>query len=210
MKRTFIAIIMLAGWMQTACAQHTIESIRKAYQENWEVINMMSDNFPSDGIPPEYYHVHVAQNLPGTGGHQENVRYYYGELESDEDVIYPPHYLKFVTSKYNFAAREFYEEYLYDNKGHLIFVYARTPDVDFPKMHEIRLYYDGKKLLRLQVKEATDLEYFDDKAIKKATFKEVYTGTKIPSQYAPFIKQYTSRAERFLEVFKSIDNNTYL
>ena len=54
MKRTFIAIIMLAGWMQTACAQHTIESIRKAYQENWEVINMMSDNFPSDGIPPEY------------------------------------------------------------------------------------------------------------------------------------------------------------
>jgi hypothetical protein len=60
------------------------------------------------------------------------------------------------------------------------------------------------------VKEATDLEYFDDKAIKKATFKEVYTGTKIPSQYAPFIEQYTSRAERFLEVFKSIDNNTYL
>ena len=168
MKRTFIAIMMLAGWMQTACAQHTIESIRKTYQENWEVINMMSDNFPSDGIPPEYYHVHVAQNLPGTGGHQENVRYYYGELESDEDVIYPPHYLKFVTSKYNFAAREFYEEYLYDNKGHLMFVYARTPDVDFPKMHEIRLYYD------------------------------------------PFIKQYTSRAERFLEVFKSIDNNTYL
>ena len=80
MKKTFIAIMMLAGWMQTACAQHTIESIRKAYQENWEVINMMSDNFPSDGIPPEYYHVHVAQNLPGTGGHQENVRYYYGEL----------------------------------------------------------------------------------------------------------------------------------
>ena len=51
MKRTFIAIMMLAGWMQTACAQHTIESIRKTYQENWEVINMMSDNFPSDGIP---------------------------------------------------------------------------------------------------------------------------------------------------------------
>ena len=201
---------MFLGLAQYALAQNTIASIRQAYQNQKEVIGQMSDNFPSEGVPPEYYHLHVAQNLPGTGGHHENVRFYYGEERTEEDEIYPPHYLTFVSSKYNFAAREFYEEYLYDDKGQVMFIYARTPDVDFPKIHEIRLYFDGDHLLRLNVKEADDLNSFEDNAVSTASFKEVYTGTTIPEQYKEACSMYKSYARRFLEVFKAIDGNTYL
>ena len=105
--------------------KHTIESIRKEYQSVHEWIALMSDNFPSDGIPPEYFDLRVVQNLPATGPHHENIRMYYGELEPEEEGDpYPPHYLRFTTIKYNYAAREFYEEYLYDDKGQVMFIYA--------------------------------------------------------------------------------------
>lgn len=214
MRRAVILSIVLAGCVQAALAQNTIASIRKAYQEQKENIARMSDNFPSEGIPPEYYHLRVSQNLPGTGGHFENVRFYYGEerqeeKDGEEYNPYPPHYLTFVSSKYNFAAREFYEEYLYDENGQVMFIYARTPDLDFPKMHELRLYFDGKRLLRLNVKEAEDLESFEDAALKKAQFKDIYTGTTIPEAYEQFCNMYKNQAKRFLSVFKSIDDNTY-
>lgn len=212
MKRVIIMIIVFVGCLQTAIAQNTIASIRKAYQEQKEVIAMMSDSFPSEGIPPEYYHLHVAQNLPGTGGHFENVHFYYGEEEQDQDEDfnpYPPHYLTFVSSKYNFAAREFYEEYLYDKNGQVMFIYARNPDVEFPKIHELRLYFDGERLLRLNVKEAVTVS-FDDETLKTADFKDIYTGTSIPEAYEEFCKMFIQRSKRFLSLFKSIDDNTYL
>lgn len=212
MKRTIILTIVLASCLQAALAQNTIASIRKAYQEQKEVIAMMSDDFPSEGIPPEYFHLRVLQNLPGTGGHFENVHFYYGEEEHDQDEDYnpyPDHYLTFVSSKYNFAAREFYEEYLYDKNGQVMFIYARNPDVDFPKIHELRLYFDGERLLRLNVKEAETVS-FDDEHIKAADFKEVYTGTTIPEAYERFCEMFILRSKRFLSVFKSIDDNTYL
>ena len=78
MKRTIILTIVFVGCLQTALAQNTIESIRKAYQEQKEAIAQMNDEFPGEGTPPVYYHLHVSQNLPGTGMHHENVHMYYG------------------------------------------------------------------------------------------------------------------------------------
>ena len=109
-KQAFTLLLCMA-WVLTASAQHTVESIRKDYQSMHEWIALMSDNFPSDGIPPEYFDLRVVQNLPATGPHHENIRMYYGEQEPEEEGDpYPPHYLRFTTVKYNYAAREFYEE----------------------------------------------------------------------------------------------------
>lgn len=210
MKRIIMSV-MLAGCLQAALAQNTIASIRKAYQEQKQIVAQMSDDFPMRGNPPEYYHLHVAQNLPGTGPHHENVRMYYGDLPTEEEYDpFPPHYLSLVSSKYNFAAREFYEEYLYDNQGQVMFIYARTPDVEFPKLHEFRLYFDGQRLLRLSVKVAEDLDSFEDKVVEAASFKEVYTGTTIPEQYADFCSRYTAWASHYLVMFKAVDGHTHL
>lgn len=197
MSRPFILFLsfVFAGSLQAALAQNTIASIRKAYQEQKQVIAEMNDDFPSGGYPPVFYELNVVENLPATGLHRENLRFYFGELP-DDSTPYPPHYLSFVTSKYNFAAREFYEEYLYDDKGQVMFIYAMTPDFDFPKIHEFRFYFDGARLLRLSIKEGL-----------KEESKEIYNGNTIPESYAEFCSYYTSRASRLLDLFKSIESN---
>ena len=78
-------LLLCVACTQTVQAQNTIESIRKEYQGVKGWIELMCDSFPADGIPPEYYELIVKQNLPATGGHEEIIRMYYGELESEEE-----------------------------------------------------------------------------------------------------------------------------
>lgn len=199
----------------TASAQNSIESIRKAYQDVHQMIAQMTpkEDIGSE-IPPEYFDLHVVQNLPATGLHEENIRMFYGELEPEEEGDpYPPHYLRFATAKYNFAAREFYEEYLYDDKGQVMFIYAITPDVNLGELmpYELRMWFDGKRLLRFTAKKVEKpFEYIDLATLRKATFKEVYSGTAIPELYQDEAGRCQRRAQRFLKMFKGIDDNTYL
>ena len=210
MKRLIIMTIVFVGCLQTTLAQNTIESIRKAYQGQKEEIARMSENFPGEDTPHVYYHLHVSQNLPGTGMHHENVRMYYGELPSEEEGDpFPPHYLSFVSAKYNFAAREYYEEYLYDDKGQLMFIYAYTPNEELTRMLEFRLYFDGQRLLRLNVKASGDSVSFSDPLLA-SSFKDVYTGTTIPEEYSEYCSIYTFWASNYLKMFEAIDNRTHL
>ena len=122
----FVIIACLALGVQVAKAQYTIEDIRKSYASVKEYIAQMS-------------------------GDHEHLWMYYSELEGSP--IYPPHYLWFATRKYNYAVREYYEEYLYDRKGQIMFIYASNPDVIFGEIFEFRLYYDGQRLLKCIVKQ---------------------------------------------------------
>ena len=208
-------MLFCVAWALTAGAQNSVESIRKQYQSVYEWIGQMSDDFPSVGIPTEYFELRVAQNLPGTGPHHENIRMYYGEEEQDDEEDYnpyPPHFLRFVTAKYNFAAREFYEEYLYDDKGNVMFIYAITPDVTDDMMpYELRMWFDGERLLRFTAKRFDGpLEYLDIASLKKGTFKEEFSGKKIPEMYEREANRCQQRSQRFLTMFKGIDDNTYL
>ena len=214
-KRVSFTLLLWAAWTLTASAQNTIQSIRKAYQDVHEMIDYMTpkgDDIPA--MPPEYFDLQVVQNLPATGGHKENIRMYYGELEPEEEGDpYPPHYLRFVTAKYNFAAREFYEEYLYDDKGQVMFIYAITPDVTIGeiKFYELRMWFDGKRLLRFTAKKVEEPFVYDDfSSLRKATFKEEFSGTSIPELYQDETRRCQLRAHRFLTMFKGIDDNTYL
>lgn len=214
MKKTVISILFCAAFVMSAQAQkRTVESIRQTYAEVHEWISHMMPNEEGEtGMPPEYFELNVMQNLPGTGPHHEVIRMFYGEEETEDGVIYPPHYLRFVTAKYNFAAREFYEEYLYDDKGRVMFIYAITPDAD-PHMtpYELRMWFDGKRLLRFTAKKYDGPKgYLDIATLRKGTFKEVYSGTDIPEMYQVEATRCQVRAARFLEMFKGIDKNTYL
>ena len=198
---------------------YTIQSIRKAYQDVHEMIAQMTPNADREwATPPEYFDLQVVQNLPATGGHKENIRMYYGNLpnkDEDGDVYnpYPPHYLRFLTAKFNFAAREFYEEYLFDEDGNVMFIYAITPDVTIGEMnpYELRLYFDGERLLRFMAKrydgQPGDL---DIATLKKSTFKEEYTGTAIPEKFSDETDRLKQRAQKYLSMFKGIDGNTNL
>jgi hypothetical protein len=203
MKKVVYTLLLCAVWTLTTEAQNSVESIRKTYQEVHQWIAQMTPNKDGESeMPPEYYDLHVEQNLPGTGPHHEKIRMFYGEVESESEEEdynpYPPHYLRFVTAKYNFAAREFYEEYLYDDKGQVMFIYAITPDVvnDGEMVpYELRMWFDGKRLLRFMAKKNE---------------REEYSGTSIPELYRQEAERCQLRAQRFLTMFKGIDDNTYL
>jgi hypothetical protein len=216
MKKIFVAIAFLALSAQLTEAQNTVESIRKEYQDVHEWIgHMMPNDEGMTGMPPEYFDLHVVQNLPATGPHREDIRMFYNDVENDEEsedwTPYPDHWLRFVTAKYNFAAREFYEEYLYDNKGQVMFIYAISPDVgDNVLPYELRMWFNGKKLLRFTAKKAdlAEGEYID--GIANLKYKEEYSGANIPEFYEREACRCQQRAQRFLEMFKGIDKNTYL
>ena len=204
--KTLITTILLVLSVQGAVAQQTIEDIRKAYASAKEYIGMMSDDFPGEGIPPEYYHLHVSQMLPATGLHREDIRLYYNDVEEEnkeEPRIYPLHYLRFASTKYNYAAREFYEEYLYDDDGKIAFIYARTPDAheDLATLHDLRFYFSNGKLIRATVKsgplDATEL-------------KDIYSGTTVPKQYDRIYQSLLLSAKNYMGLFESIENTTHL
>ncbi len=85
MKKAVVTLLLCVAWTLTAGAQHTVENIRKQYQGVHEWIAEMSDNFPSEGIPSEYFDLHITKNLPASGPHDERIRLYHGELESGEE-----------------------------------------------------------------------------------------------------------------------------
>ena len=198
MRRIFITLtICLVA--TSAMAQQTVQSIRERYNAIHEVIQQMTPD--KDGetmMPKEYIDLDVYQNLPGTGGHNERIRLWYGYLEDGDDVIYPPRYLSFATSKYNYAAREFYEEYLYDPQGNLLFVYVKTPDIEGSDMYpyELRLWMDGKRLLRFNAKNHEG--------------KDEYTGAKIPEKFASEVNRVEERGAQLLEMFKGLDKAVLL
>ena len=69
--------------------------------------------------------------VPGTGPTKEVIHYYY-ELQTDEDLGVPFYQSYLITRKYNVAAREFYQEFLYDKKSHEVvfaFLQEKLPNV---------------------------------------------------------------------------------
>ena len=196
-KLITICLLLLAAWTQ-GNAQNTLGSIRERYAAiKSDIAEMMKE----DGWPREYHHLQVMQNLPATGPHLEDVKMYWGERDDDE--IYPSHFLRFATVKYNFAAREFYEEYLYDDDGKIAFIYARTPDADedIATLHDLRFYFSNGKLIRATVKsgplDATEL-------------KDIYSGTTVPQQYDRIYQSLLASVKNYMGLFESIENTTHL
>ena len=187
-------------------AQNTIESIRQRYNGIKESISQMTTPDDMDyveGMPPTYYKISNVDNYPGTGPHREEVTFYFGEKEgAAEDLVFPPKCVTFVTAKYNFAAPQFYEEYLYDKKEKPIFLYKFMQDVSDGKEYELRVYLNNGKILKTITKERP----LDTTTTE---FKETYSGTNVPDK---FIGEYNSliiQSNSFRKLFHAIDDATY-
>lgn len=217
MKRlaTLLLLLCFTAPASRLVAQDALESIRKQYAEIKERIQRMSE---PDSWPPEFYQVGVSQNLPGTGLHREDIRMYYDEVRTKEDEIYPPHRICFASSKYNFAARKFYEEYLYDESGKAVFIYARNPDFVFGLDYDFRFYLNKGKLIWAVIKcrpvEGAILSAITDIWDASAPtdsegFRKMYEGSKPPEEYKAFYAGFLQSATKFPALFKAIDGSTY-
>ena len=109
-KRLFITLCLIAC-IQCGWAQNTVESIRKRYADIKELIGEKTgeeENFNDGATFTQCYKVEASHMLPATGGHRENITFYFDEKENENDEVYASHFLTFVTTKYNYAVREYY------------------------------------------------------------------------------------------------------
>mgnify|MGYP006935960519 FL=1 len=205
MKRIIIFIGMMACVL-TVSAQDAVSAIRKHYTETQEMVKQYAE-WEKEGewtMPcPMYYEVNIKQNLPGTGYHKEWIRLYFYEKENEEWEADEPMLFRnihFVTAKYNYAAREFYDEYLFDEKGNLEFIFARNADIDDFKGGEYRFYFKDGKLIKVIV---------SVRNLETEKYEQKYTGAKVPADYESDYNNYLGSAEHYKELFKTIDAGTF-
>ena len=131
--------------------------------------------------------------------------------EGDEDLIYPPHVLTFATKKYNFAARPYYEEYLFDSEGNLQFVYGYNPmwapdESAEDEQYEFRFYLNKGKLIKAVIKKRAD---------DKQPYKEVFSGTALKGSFSKEFSTYKANADAahqridIVEADRVQTNNSY-
>lgn len=147
MKRITIygILLLMALTMQaqtSAKAKERVAEVRKLYAAAKERMaqNDREENPARSGMETTFYYM-----VPGAGPTKHHIHYYFGEEENDEGetTAFTPY---FITVSYNVAARNFYEEYLIDEKTEkLIFAYYHAPEFDGSKS-ETRYYYykDGE------------------------------------------------------------------
>ena len=109
--------------------------------------------------------------------------------------------LDFATKHYNFAARKYYEEYLYDQQGRIEFIYAALPDLDEGKDCELRFYFNKGELIETIVK---------SRPMDGGTFETVYQGKTVPAAYSDSYESRLSAAKGIMELFKAINANREL
>ncbi len=197
-KRIYLGMLLTMTFVLSATAQDAVSVIRKHYTETQQKIEAIE----KEEIPQEYYEVKILQNLPGTGPHQEVMRLYYNvkdneDWQPDEPMLTRD--LHFVTWKYNYAAREFYEEYLYDEKGNIEFVYNRNADLD-EVGGELRLYYKDGKLFKVLV---SNLNPETEK------YEQTYSGSKMPEKYANALESINYKVGKWKRLFDELDGDTF-
>ena len=131
MKEVLLSIALFLSAMAVQ-AQSTPEmkkdvaDIRKLYadaKKEMEGLHQME----SEGLPPNKTVFSSNFNEAGTGPTKEVITYYHrGDYDEEADMHF--HRPFFITRKFNVAAREHYQEFLYDNEGNLKFFYEKNPD----------------------------------------------------------------------------------
>ena len=98
--------------------------------------------------------------------------------------------------KYNFAVRQFYEEYLYDKQGRIQFIYGLESDYGDVYQREYRFYFSQGRLIDVNIK---------SRANDGDTFNDVYNGKDVPKEYNSYYQDRMSSSKSIMSIFKTID-----
>ena len=213
MKKLITIMLLTVGMAQGASAQDAIASIRKTYNETKASADQMINAYANrsknpdevmseGGWPPAFYETTVMQNLPATGPHKETFRFFYYDYEDYEREGGPVFWRKihFATVAYNFAARNYYEEYLFDEKGNIQFIYARNSDMDEYIQLDFRFYFDKGKLIHAIIQGRNDLG---------GDFTSLYTGKNPPQKYKDYVNGYINYTKKVKALFDAIDSGEH-
>ena len=157
MKKLLTLLLLLstmAAQAQTGkAASDQVAKIRARYAE----AKQMMANEGEDWMTQNHVVVNATYMCPGAGPRNESIQFYF-TLDEDEtsDSFYSrTPYL--ITRSYNVAPRKFYEEYLYDAKGRLIFFYSSNDSYESEAKDESRYYWNASAKLVHQQKQGETL-----------------------------------------------------
>ena len=143
MKRVCFSLMAMLMMTLTAGAQSSPEAkarvaeIRKMYAAAKEDISN-SQKMVKERQPGNETVVNSNYMLPGTGPGKCVTHYYY-KLNYEEELdryFFTPY---FITNSYNVAAHKYYQEFLFDKEGDLVFYYERNNQSG--KDEETRFYF---------------------------------------------------------------------
>ena len=165
MKKMMIllAALMMASSSLSAAQDRrsdAISAVRKAHKEAKEVCARSNDSsIPRNDLTITYHYM-----VPACGETCDTIRGWF-ELTQDEENWTNSYPIFFITRKYNIAARNFYEEYLFDRQsGKLLFVFLQgdvyTDDAGIT-VNEERYYYDERGLAAESIKGSRQQEDAD-------------------------------------------------
>ena len=151
MKKLFVLLLLAMVLPMNAFGQSlpkTVQEVRKLYaQAKQDIAEMDLEEHMLCRL------VSTSQrNMPAIGIQKETLTAYFNNEDRDEDW-YPIFRLFFLTRKYNAAARQFYEEYLFDAQtGRLIFVFLQGDSYVNETKDETRYYFGEEGLISENIK----------------------------------------------------------
>ncbi len=149
-------LVLLVGLAMPTLAQNknkkVEDRIQLAREKYSEGLALIAEN-SADQYPLNYTIVVRKQNWAAVGMRSDSIWFYYNELRDDEEEPYPDGYaLRMVHRTYNVAARNYLEEYLFDDNGKPLFFFTHFTEmlnsIDDTFEFEVRYYYDenGKNI----------------------------------------------------------------
>ena len=155
MKKQALLMVLLMCLSLPILAQNNKkvdDRIKLAREKYSEGLALIAEN-SADQYPLNYTIVVRNQNWAAVGMRSDSIWFYYNELRDDEEEPYPNDYaLRMVHRTYNVAARDYLEEYLFDDNGKPLFFFTHFTEmlnsIDDTFEFEVRYYYDenGKNI----------------------------------------------------------------
>jgi len=149
MKKHLMIFFVLLGLSLPMMGQNNDKIVEArvalAREKYAEGLALIAANAP-DMYPHNYTSVVRHQNWAAVGERADKMDFYYNEIGNDEEP-YPEGYaLRLVHRTYNVAARDFLEEYLFDDNEKPLFFFTHFTEmldsVDDSFEFEVRYYYD--------------------------------------------------------------------
>jgi hypothetical protein len=147
MKRIAMIAALLLMMVSAPAQQDQVAQIRKLYAEAKE---KMASKKKAE-LPPDETVVTSNYMAAGAGPIKDVIHYFYSG-DFDETLGIDIHELYFITRKYNVGAREFYEEFLF-NEGSLVFYFSKQ------EANETRYYWGPNGFLHEVVKGERNMDW---------------------------------------------------
>lgn len=195
MKKFFYTLILLCICGIADAGAQNIASIRERYSTIKDMIAYQQPDKNTNNTST----VTWSQNAPETGPQIYNYTLYFTPVEYNEDGYMKNQKLQFVQSKYNIAASDFYEEYLYDRFENLVFIYTRHPSEDGNATIDTQVYLNQGTILKMTINE-----------VKDGKSKLLYSGKSYnndPQYMKPTIDKATAFVSMFGTMSKTINSD---